>query len=59
MDAVLRAGAREAYTIEAHGCRYHAGLPVDEPTGNMIATSAVDKRSGCDPWKGLCIGLSG
>lgn len=37
LDAVLRAGAREAYTIEEPmAAAIGAGLPVDEPTGNMI-----------------------
>ena len=37
LDAALRAGAREAYTIEEPmAAAIGAGLPVDEPTGNMI-----------------------
>ena len=37
LDAVLRAGAREAYTIEEPmAAAIGAGLPVNEPTGNMI-----------------------
>ena len=37
LDAVLRAGAREAYPIEEPmAAAIGAGLPVDEPTGNMI-----------------------
>jgi len=37
LDAALRAGAREAYPIEEPmAAAIGAGLPVDEPTGNMI-----------------------
>jgi len=37
LDAALRAGAREAYTIEEPmAAAIGAGLPVNEPTGNMI-----------------------
>ncbi|HHW18821.1 MAG TPA: rod shape-determining protein [Firmicutes bacterium] len=37
IDAALRAGAREAYTIEEPmAAAIGAGLPVNEPTGNMI-----------------------
>ncbi|HHY18134.1 MAG TPA: rod shape-determining protein [Firmicutes bacterium] len=37
LDAVLRAGAREAFTIEEPmAAAIGAGLPVNEPTGNMI-----------------------
>jgi rod shape-determining protein MreB len=35
-EAAIMAGAREAYLIEAHGCRNRAGLLIEESTGSFI-----------------------
>ena len=58
VEACLSAGARQAYLIvEPRAAAIGAGLPVGEPTGNMVVDIGGGTSDRVDParrWRGCC-----